>query len=204
MNEVVLAGNADWLDQPESTAVAVAAPVAKRDAKIVTLFRSLSDRQKTVLRTLQLYNFNVSKTLKILATVGDGVEKTSYHRWVRQDKNFAFVLKAMKAKALEAIDPARTLLRLDEIAEDALRPKDVFFKGAPTGEKRKDYTASLKATELQMKNQKLLASEDEKPGFGGRQISLSVQVVMPGGELKDVKRTGVVIDMPVIELPDAS
>lgn len=202
MNEVALSEKTDWLDQPEQTAVAVVSPTAERDAKFVASYDALSPKQRTILQSLQLYNFNRAKVLKILAATSDSVDKATYYRWVREDEDFKFVLSVMKAQALEAIDPARTLLRLDEIAEDALRPKDVYFQGAPTGEKRKDYTASLKATELQMKNQKLLSTEDEKPGFGGRHIQLAIQVVMPGGELKDVKRTGVTIDMPVIELPE--
>lgn len=206
-----MSAETDWLDRPEvppvtdSPVAIVADPLAERDARLVSLLPCLTPKQQAILQSLRHYKFNIAKTLRILETSGDSVDAGSYYRWLRTDPNFKFAVETLKAQALEAIDPSRTLLRLDEIAEEALRPKAVYFKGAPTGEKRKDYAASLKATELQMKQQKLLGEEKETGGFGGRTINLTVQVVMPNGELRDAKRAGgVVIDMPAIEVPDAS
>jgi len=196
----------DWLNPPaaEAKALVPVDPMAERDAKLVTVFAALSPKQQTVLQTLQLNYFNLSKTLRILKASGDAVDPATYYRWGRQDPDFKFALQTMKAQARDDIDPERVLLRVQEIAEDALRPKEVYFKGAPTGEKRKDYAASLKASELQMKQKKLLGEEKDSV-FGGRTINFNVQIVQSDGTLKAAeRRTGLVIDMPVVELPDES
>lgn len=154
-----------------------------------------------MLQALQLNYFNVRKTLQSLELTGDSVDAGSYYRWIRTNDDFAYVLLALKQQARDALDPERMLLRVAEIAEGALEEKDVFFKGARTGEKRVDYTAALKATELQMRHKKLLNEADEsKSGFGGRNITLAVQVVLANGEVRDLVRKGVMIDAPVIEV----
>lgn len=197
--------NSDWLDQP---AEATDSPVAVRpnvpmieaeqDAKLVASYAALSLQQQMLLQALQDNYFNFAKANAALPTK---IDRKTYWRWRNNDNEFAYAVMILKARAVEAIDSHRPLLRIAEIAEDALEPKDVYFKGEPTGEQRPDYTAALRATELQMRHKKQLGNADEeKGGFGGRNITLAVQVIMPGGELKDVTRKGVTIDVPVVEI----
>lgn len=200
----------DWLDVPETASVtdspvaiipAIPDTLAAQNAKIVSVWAALTPQQRTIIQSLQLHNFNVVEALRAISMTPFKLDKTTYYRWLRRDDDFASAVHLLKMQAVAEIDSHRPLLRLNEIAEDALELKDVFFKGEPTGEKRRDYAAALKATELQMKNKKLLGDTEDKGGFGGRNITLSVQVVMPGGELKDARRAeGVVIDAPVIEV----
>lgn len=204
----MLSSDASWLDieesaddSPSQVVVAVPETIAARDARLVSVWPALSAKQRTVLQALQHNYFNVRKTLQSLAATSDAVDKKTYWRWKTNNQNFAYALLVLKTQARESLDPERMLLRTAEIAEDALEPKDVYFKGAPTGEKRADYTAALKATEMQMKHKKLLGNdEEEKKGFGGRNITLAVQVVLAGGEVKDITRKGITIDAPVIEV----
>lgn len=197
----------DWLnptapaDSPLAVIPVVPETAAARDAKLVAVFSALTPKQRTLLQALQLNYFNFNKTNKLLAATSDHVDRKTYYMWRRNDNAFAYALMILKAQAVEALDTNRTLLRVAEIAEDALDPKPVYFKGEPTGEMRTDYTAALKATELQMRNKKLLGEDKEAGGFGGRQITLAVQIVMPTGEVKEATRKGVIIDVPVIELP---
>lgn len=201
--------SSDWLDQPESTTdspVAVRPNVPEtieaRDAKLVASYAALTPKQQTLLQALQDHYFNFAKANASLKAISADVDKKTYWRWKTQNQDFAYALLALKAQAVEALDNHRTILRVAEVAEDALTPRDVYFKGIPTGEQRPDYTAALKATELQMRHKKLLnEGEKETGGFGGRNINLTVQVVLPSGELRDIKRAeGVVIDVPEIEV----
>lgn len=208
--------NDAWLDagvvQADATALTEAnssAPVpgtdvvmpetsALRNAKFIEVWGTLTSKQHAVLRALQERSFNVARTLRDLGPLG--CVPHTYYRWTNNDESFAFALKVLKIAARERVmDQDRIHLRLDEIAEGALEPKETMFKGGPTGIYEKNYAASLKATELQMKAGKMLG-EEKQDAFGGRAITLAVQVVLPSGEVREATRQGVVIDVPVIEV----
>jgi len=171
-----------------------------RNAVFKAHWETLTPRQQLFLQALNGSNFNVSRTLRKWRASGDNLHYKTVYNWQTEKPAFAFCRQVLMSIAREIVaDPARMLLRLDEIAEGALVPKPILFKGLATGYKEQNFTAALKATELQMRHGRLLGDEKET-GFGGRNINLSVQVVMPGGELKDVVAKGVTIDAPVIEI----
>lgn len=193
--------DSDWLGEPEDVvppmALVVATPdtLAAQNVAFASAWGTLSDKQQMVIRALRLYNFNISKTLRELVTTGDSVHLRTFYSWKSQEA-FAFALKAVKAAArAEILDADRIHLRLDEIAEGAIDGTPILFQGQPTGFYEKNYTAALKATELQMKATKMLGEEKES-GFNGRNITLAVQVVMPSGETRTLAPRGVVIDVP--------
>lgn len=213
-----LAASDDWLDTKieaklstavdltddmvpvPGTDVVVPETPALRNAKFIEVWGTLTQKQQNMLRGLQERSFNVARTLRELHATGAGCAPHTYYRWVNQDESFQFALKVLKIAAREyVLDKDRIHLRLDEIAEGALEPVETMFKGLPTGVYEKNYAASLKATELQMKAGRMLG-DDKQDAFGGRAITLAVQVVLPSGEVREASRHGVVIDVPVIEV----
>jgi len=201
----------DWLDdEPEKKKKAEALPVLvpkgvspveipadseKRNAKVRRVWNKLSRNQQTFLDSLRKHNFNVSATARALANTSQAIHRVTANRWAREDEDYAFVLKVMKAIARdEVIDRDRLLLRADEIAEKALEPVPILYQGQPTGFFEHDLRTALSANEQLMKTQKMLGNDQEQQFQQGP--ALIIQVVQPRGEVIDVT-PGVKVDLPV-------
>lgn len=191
-----------WLDDEAPARVTPLIPkalpddVATRNVLVETAWAGLRGKQQQYLQALRFHSFNKAATLRALEHSGDSVNRATIHRWTQEDEDFKLVLLAMKAVAREeVVDPDSLLLQANHIAEEALKPKPILHKGEATGFFEQNLGDALRATELVMKTQKMLGNDQEEKVFGGRSLTLVVQVVQPDGALKDVTPTGVVIDI---------
>ncbi len=165
----------------------------KRTTFAVT-FQQLTTRQQQFLRALVLTKWDVKHALYIMQKTGTVIAKTVPARWLRQDHNYADVYHAMKAEAAAmAVDKGKLILDAEKIRQEALRPKPILFKGAPTGYYENKPDTALRATELLMKTQKMLGNDQEQQTQGNGP-PLIIQIVQ-GEKVVDVTN-GVTIDLP--------
>lgn len=192
----------DWLGT-EVTAVPLmlAKPLlpsdlAERNAMLEKAWNGLKGTQQGYLLALRQNHYSLPKTLRSMKKSGNAPDRVTVARWTAGNADFAFVLRVMKSVARdEVIDPDRLLLRADQIAEDALEPKPILYKGKRTGFYENQLDTALRANEQLMKTQKML-NNDEPAGRFAEGPALIIQVVQPDGGLVNVLPKGVTIDLP--------
>lgn len=194
----------DWLGAHEERSlvprvvspIAVPAEAGERNALLEKAWQGLRGKQQTYLDALRRHGFNKAATLRALEITGDAPHRLTVYKWTNEDQDFMFVLKVMKSIARdEVVDPDKLLLRADDIAEQALTPKPILYKGEPTGYYENQPDVALRANEQLMKTQRMLGGEQEEKTFGGRSLTLVVQVVQSDGTLKDVTPSGVLVNV---------
>lgn len=160
-------------------------PVVKADSELPTdpkkqsellmdAWHRLEQRQQVFLKLLKQNNFNVRKTIRMLAGTVDSVARVTVNTsWYQQD-DFAFVLKVMTNTAVgDVVKKERLLLRADEIAEESLEPTPILHKGLPTGFYENHKDVALRANEQLMKATGLLREGQQSTRVTVRLVNLA-------------------------------
>lgn len=203
----------DWLGQPlpekgtraqhetalvprVTSRLAIPADVAERNALVEKAWEGLTNKQQVYLDALRRHQFNVRATMKALRKTGDAPNRATVYRWAQEDQDYMLVLKVAKAILREEIvDPDSLLLRANDIAEQALAPKPILYKGKKTGFFENHLDTALRANEQLMKTQKMLGNDDTQRQFAEGPAFI-IQVVQADGALVNVAPHGVTVDLP--------
>lgn len=202
-----MTGEFAWLDEEPKTetelalvprvlsSVEIPADVQKRNRLVQRAWDSLTPRQQYFLDAFRRNGFSERGTVRALAGTMHSVALTTVKNWKHNSKDYAFILKVISAiQRDDIIDRDRLLVRADEIAEQALEPKPILYKGRPTGFYENQLDTALRANEQLMKTQKMLGGEQE--GSVQQGPALIIQVIQPqNGNIIDVT-PGVKVALP--------
>lgn len=167
----------------------------KQSDLLMECWNGLGQQKQVYLKLLRENNFNVRKTVRLLAGTPDSVSRAAARNWTH-DADFAFVLKVMTTTEVgDVVKKERLLLRANEIAEEALEPRPILHKGRATGYYETKPDIALRANEQLMKTQKMLGNDDAPTG-GYSGPALIIQVVQRDGSVIDMSPRGVTVDLP--------
>lgn len=146
----------------------------KRSELLMECWGRLTDQKKMFLSMLRENHFNIRKTVRALETTNQSVSRTTVRRWVEEDEDYAFVLNVMTAVEVgDVVKKERLLLRADEIADEALAPKPILFRGVPTGYHENHPDTALRANEQLMKATGLLRESAQSTRVVVRFVNLA-------------------------------
>lgn len=192
-----------WLDLPaakkrKSRALAVAKNTNPR-AQLVVALKELSVTQRIWLKALVQNGFVPQKARKMLMERGMKMPSHSAMTKWRYNANYVAAKNLYEQIAYETDGPSKTALlaRVNRIAEFNAEEVDEFHQGEPTGRVvMRDPSLALKATEIQMKEKKMLSDEHAGKREGPQMI---VQVIS-GENARVIDVTPrVEVQRPVIE-----
>lgn len=155
-----------------------ALPIPKDEAESNTLlhtcWNALTRKQQIFLDSLQKHSFNIRATCRVLERTNDKVARTSIANWSRNNEDFKFCLKMLKAiKRKEVVDEETLLLRANDIAEQALTPKPILYQGKPTGFYENNLGHALSANEQLMKATGMLKGDKNDTRVMVRVVNLA-------------------------------
>jgi hypothetical protein len=131
--------------------------------------RALPARKRMFLNCMTACQMIPAKAIKaldkLLQPAGVRADRSAAYRWLR-DPEYRDLIALYSDLALEVHglnNPTTTLLRIDEVYEEAMTPQPIVNRktGAVVGYK-KDLSSALKATDQLGRAQKLFRAEDEK------------------------------------------
>lgn len=149
---------------------------AEADARkklVEEVWSTLTSPQQVFLNTWMHHGFNVRATCRALDGTPEGVSRTTVSRWT-QEENFAFMQKIILAAKREELVSADALqLRADYIADLALEPKPILFKGIPTGYYEQELGVALSANEQLMKAKGMFKTDEQSTRVTVRIVNLA-------------------------------
>jgi hypothetical protein len=122
---------------------------ATRLKPVVEASRKLTPQQRVYIRCLLDAGLDKGKAYKLFEKTGVAADRSTVWRWWSRPKfveAYEVILAAELARM--GITRSQILANVAMVAEDAMAGDEVFFKGEPTGEIRKDRGAALKALKM--------------------------------------------------------
>ncbi len=166
--------------------------------------RALPYRQRLYLKCLAATGFSVTKAVRMLSETMGVKLAASYANKLLKYTELAKVVEIYQDLALEAAglnSPARTLLRIDAVVEDALTPVPMIFKGREVTLKdgsqmtEVDRGSALKGLELIGKAQGAFRKDEETQqrvtvvlDFSGEKPAADPEDTVLEGEFDEVKK----------------
>ncbi len=168
---------------------------------------ALTDKQRVALTV-----FRNSRLSARRADREGGANRITHSNWVRENKNYATIVRLWQGVAgSEALDKDRLLARQDDIVETLLTPKPVIYQGLPVFDPKRpgelleevEAGAASRANEVLMKASGLLKDKDLEINVGIIGPSLNIQVVHIDGSIQDYGQQGVEVALPEAEAIEA-
>lgn len=204
-----------WLDldaeEPDQQLIVAAGPAPVVSGDPIARIREfdaawavLTTQKQAFLVQLQKYGFNARRTVRAMGAAAPNQTTTS--RWVKNDPNYAIVLRIMKQDATgDVLERERLILRQDECVESLLTPKPVLYQGIPVRDMRDptgntileevEAAAAAKVNETLLRVGGHLRDEQEKSAFTGPALIVQVTNQITG-EVEHVTAVGVVPQLP--------
>lgn len=198
---------ADWLDLPGTSKAVVPRKkrftrTEKREALAQSL-RQLTVQQRLWLKAWVKNGFSSQKARRELSVAGIEMPKHyTISRW-QHNPNYLKARELYEAMVYDADGPSKAtiLLRVNKIAEYNVEEVKEMHQGEPTGRMvMRDASIALKASEMQMKEKKMLSDE---AGGAREGPQLIVQVIQAGPSQVNVGPKHVTVRPAADDVEDA-